>query len=75
MSDCWKTPYDSCGEATAAMRAIKRRNTARGRKSPTGAYFGPTCKRWHLTSKSATRTPPWAKSLNRRERISRSRAS
>jgi hypothetical protein len=34
---------------------------ARGRKVPTGAYLCRSCNRWHLTSKSATQTPPWAK--------------
>ena len=34
---------------------------ARGLKAPTGAYLCGPCKRWHLTSKSPTQTPPWVK--------------
>ncbi len=42
-------PYCSCTAATIAMRAIRRKKTARGLKSPTGAYLCATCNRWHLT--------------------------
>jgi hypothetical protein len=71
MSDCSKIPYRSCTEATLAMRAIRRKKTARGLNGPTGAYLCPTCKRWHLTSKSRTQTPPWQKSRSvRRSRTS-----
>lgn len=54
-----------------AMRAIRRKKPARGLNGPTGAYFCPKCKGWHLTSKSRTQTPPWEKGRSMR----RSRAS
>lgn len=59
MDSCDKIRYDSLVEACAALRAIRRRSVARGRKSPTGAYFCCTCRCWHLTSKSSTRVPTW----------------
>ena len=66
MSDCSKIPYSSYTAATIALRAIRRKKIARGLKSPTGAYLCPSCKRWHLTSKSPTQTPPWEKARNGR---------
>ena len=61
MSDCSKIPFASRTKATIAMRAIRRKKTARGLKGPTGAYLCGPCKSWHLTSKSTTQTPPWEK--------------
>jgi hypothetical protein len=66
MSECSKIPYCSCNQATVAMRGIRRKYIAGGVKPPTGAYFCGTCKQWHLTSKSATRTPPWQKTRTER---------
>ena len=61
MSVCSKIPYETLWSAELALRAIQKMASARGLKPPTGAYFCSTCHRWHLTSKSKTRVPQWAR--------------
>lgn len=58
---CAKIPYPNLIAAELALRAIKQRCENRGQKAPTGAYLCGPCRRWHLTSKSASQTPPWRK--------------
>lgn len=60
MAVCTKRPYATQLQADLAMRAIARRPRQRGRPEPTGSYLC-SCRRWHLTSKSKSQTPPWAK--------------
>ena len=57
MDSCSKIPHSSVAVASLALRASQRRSAARGRKSPTGAYFCGPCHRWHPTSKSPARVP------------------
>lgn len=61
MSDCSKIHYPSRGAAIRAMRAITRRYRDRARVCEAGAYFCSLCRGWHLTSKSGTQAPPWAR--------------
>lgn len=65
MSSCSKVSYPTKIAAVLAIHAIQRRNAARDRKGPTGAYICSACKRWHLTSKSGTQTPPWERETSR----------
>lgn len=64
MAVCDKKPYPTQLQATLALRAIARRARQRGRPEPTGTYLC-HCRRWHLTSKSNSQKPPWAKGARR----------
>ena len=57
MSGCSKARYRNLLDAQLALRAIQRASARRGRNAPTGAYLCPTCRCWHLTSKSWTKHP------------------
>ena len=61
MPGCAKIPYPTRFAAELALRAIKQRCENSGQKAPTGAYLCGPCRRWHLTSKSTSQIPPWAK--------------
>lgn len=61
MAVCTKRPYSTQLQAELAMRVIARRARLKGRPEPTGSYLCSHCHRWHLTSKSKSQTPPWAK--------------
>jgi hypothetical protein len=61
MEHCSKVCYPNRGAALNAMRAIQRKKSANGLKSPQGAYLCAACRRWHLTSKPGIQTPPWAR--------------
>ncbi len=59
MLNCAKKSYPNQWSAERALRAIQNHSRAQGRKPPTGSYWCPHCKTWHLTSKSKSRTPTW----------------
>lgn len=59
MVACDKKPYPTQWRAEVALRACARRARQRGRPEPTGTYLCRHCRRWHLTSKSKSQTPPW----------------
>lgn len=59
MNHCSKVCYPNHEAALKAMRAIQRKKSADGLKSPQGAYLCAACRRWHLTSKPGIQTPPW----------------
>jgi hypothetical protein len=59
MLPCSKKPHSTRWSAECALRAIQRQNRARDRTAPTGTYWCRNCKAWHVTSKSASRPPPW----------------
>ena len=59
MSECSKVRHAHKQAALAALRVIRRQAIKRGRGGPTGAYWCPRCRYWHLTSKSITRPAPW----------------
>ncbi len=61
MTGCTKRRYDTRWVAGLALRAVQRKSEALGRKPPTGSYLCGSCRGWHLTSKSKSQVPPWAK--------------
>ncbi|GAB3192062.1 hypothetical protein GCM10027261_03760 [Geodermatophilus arenarius] len=62
MSGCLKKRYPSQVAALLALRAIQKRSPEAERKRPTGVYLCSQCRgQWHLTSKSASQSPPWQK--------------
>lgn len=56
---CAKKSYSSQWSAERALGAVQDYCRSHGRKPPTGSYWCPNCKAWHLTSKSKSRTPSW----------------
>jgi hypothetical protein len=61
MTECTKRLYETQWAATRALLAVQPKMERLHRKVPTGAYFCSTCRGWHLTSKSKTQIPPWAR--------------
>lgn len=58
MDPCAKVPHQTLNAALAAMAEIRRHAPA-GRRVPTGAYWCPPCRQWHLTSHGKTTVPTW----------------
>lgn len=56
---CSKKPYPNRYAAEHALNAIQARSRSCGKKPPTGSYWCPCCRQWHLTSKSKSRPAPW----------------
>lgn len=54
---CTKVPYATQWRAEVALRAIRQKGAALDKKMPTGTYWCRSCRCWHLTSKSESRTP------------------
>lgn len=61
MHVCSKIPYRTQWQAEVVLCRLRGLNAARGRKCLTGSYLCSACKAWHLTSKSRSQTPPWAR--------------
>lgn len=69
MGSCHKVRHPSQAVAEIALRHAQESCRRRGSKLPTGTYWCPVCRSWHLTSKSPSRRAPWQRK-GQRERAS-----
>ena len=59
MDSCNKVRHPSQAVAEIALNQSQAICRRRGSKVPTGTYWCPVCRCWHLTSKSPSRPAPW----------------
>ena len=59
MELCCKVRYPNQAVAEIALKHFQASCRRRGSKVPTGTYWCPGCRCWHLTSKSSSRPAPW----------------
>jgi hypothetical protein len=57
MAHCAKISYPSSQIANLALKGIRQKGSAAGRKLPVSVYRCPDCNAWHLTSKKAYGKP------------------
>lgn len=68
MQTCSKISYLTQRKAEFHLRIIARYNRHRNKTVPTGSYFCPYCRAFHLTSHGPSQLPPWQKQSPRRKR-------
>jgi hypothetical protein len=59
MLPCSKIRYPNRWSAESALRAIQQKKRGKSSVAPTGAYWCPSCRAFHLTSESLSRPAPW----------------